>query len=239
MRKVNSRGLANVGLAAALVVALTACTVSSQCQGQATTSPTTKPALGTPPASLADLSKSGLSLYDAAGKSDWTATVAALATLKTKFSQVQKDIAKPTADQKKHETEIAADISTVGKAVAAKQRNVVMLRANRIVRVTSVIVAEYDTKVPQSVSQLSYLARELEVGAASSDMTTLKGLPDRMNAEWVKISPTLIAKGGDDQVKAYGDVLAKLKTGATADDYAKQAQPLLDTMDKIAALYSK
>lgn len=205
----------------------------------ATTKPPAAPKVAAP-ASIADLLAAGPKLFDAANTGDWTAAAKESAALKEVMKKVHADLPKPDAAQQTRLKAIATHITAIDAAIKAKTRQPAILDANRLIRASGILADTFINKVPQSVWQMEYLAREMQVSSADpADLTKLKALPGRLDAEWAKIGKDATAKGGADLVKELTDEMAKAKAAATADDFAKLTKPLLETLGKVEKAYLK
>ncbi len=214
----------------------------------ATTRTTTRAATSTAPAapkvaapaSVPELVLAAQKLFDAANAGDWTAVAQQSAAFKAALKKVQADLPKPTTEQQTRLRQITSDLTAFDAAIVSKLRQPAIMNANRMIRVAGVLADTFINKVPQSVWQMEYLAREMQVWSADPvDLTKLKALPARIDTEWAVVSKDVATKGGDALVKEFTDETAKLKTAATAADFAKLTKPLLDTLDKIEKAYLK
>lgn len=192
------------------------------------------------PTSVQAVIQAALHTYDTAGAADWTLAGQQMVLLKAAMRQLKADISTPDAEQKKRLTQLGTDITALDKAITARRRQTSMMTANRIARVGGVLASTYASKVPQSVWQMQYLARELQVWSADpADLKKLRAIPARMDTEWARVKPELASKGDADLIKEFGDDTAQFKAASAPSDFARLAKPLLDTLDKIEKAYQQ
>lgn len=192
------------------------------------------------PASVQEVLTIAQMLFDAANTSDWTAAAKESTSLKDVMKKLKTDIPNPNTAQQTRLKEIATHITAIDAGIKAKGRHATIMDANRLIRVAGILADTFINKVPQSVWQLEYLAREMQVWSADpADLTKLQTLPARVDAEWLKISKEVSAKGGDALAKEFADASAKAKAAATADQFSSQTKPLLDLLAKIEKAYLK
>jgi hypothetical protein len=202
--------------------------------------PATKPAASAPapkaaaPASLSTTIESLKALFAAGQSSDWDAATKQLAALKAAAKSLKHDVAKPAGEQKKRLDQLNSHIPEIEKAIAKKSSQSALEASNRALRVTQVLAATFANSVPQSVWQLQYLARELQVWSADpADTSKLKALPARIQAEWNKLAKDKKISENGDLASAFSTASTPLKSAAAPDDYAKAAPAILAALGKI------
>ncbi len=188
------------------------------------------------PKSLVDAGEYGENIYDYAKANNWAKAKARLATLKQAVKQLRGDLQGVSADEDKLDSNIAA----LDKAVAVKDRQAALREANQTTRIVADLTAPFNLPVPIGVTRLDYLGRELEIWAEAKDAAKLKSTGDEMRRTWDALRPQVeVHKGGANEAKRFGDLVARLEAAKTPDEYARLATPILDEVDNLEKVFKK
>jgi hypothetical protein len=185
------------------------------------------------PSSLTNVGDYGENLYDLVKASDWPKAVDKFKALKEAAKLLSTDL--KGADLKRLDTAL----TTLDKAVPAKDRQTALLQANQVTLIAADLVEPYNPPVPAAVTRLDHYGRELEIWAAARDSGKLKTSGDALRTTWDKLQPTVKARGGEAEAKKFSGLMTQVAAAKSVDDYAKLVQPILDEVDNLEKVFTK
>jgi hypothetical protein len=187
------------------------------------------------PNSLVDAGEYGENIYDTAKANNWSKAAVKLTSLKNAAKQLRADLASATGDK----DQLDKSITAIDQAIAAKDRQTAMREANQVTRIVAEMTAPFNPAVPIDVTRLDYLGRELEIWAEANDTAKLKATAGEINRTWEGLRPIVESHGGSATSKKFGDLVARVGSAKTPEEYAHLAIPLLDEVDNLEKVFEK
>jgi hypothetical protein len=234
------------GLGAALLVVVAAgcardnssgatdTTVASSTAAVSPGSSATTAAAAPIPKSINDVGTYGEDLYDIVKLGDWTKGKAYLDSLRTAAASL------PAGDQiQPQRAQIDSSVSTLDKAVAARNRAAALEAANRITFLSAQMTTPFHGPTPTEVLLLDYYGRELEIWAARKDLAKLKETAAALESTWNALKPTVEKSGGTVAARQTDALVARIKAAKSPSDYARVATPFLNEVDELEKVFTK
>jgi predicted heme/steroid binding protein len=187
------------------------------------------------PASLMDVGEFAENIYDLAKAKDWPKAVDKHKALEEAAKQLASDL-KSAADTKKR---LVAALTTLGKAVAAKDQPATMHAANQVTVIAADLIEPFNPQVPAAVMRLDYFGRELELGVMAKETDKLKTTAEAIRKTWEKLRPAVKSKGGDAEAKRFDGLVAQVTAAKSVEDYGKLVTPILDEVDNLERVFKK
>ena len=119
------------------------------------------------------------------------------------------------------------------QAFTARDRLDTMRYANRITLIAATLEVPLKTSVPTEVSLLDYHCRELAIWSEAKKKEKLSTIVMRMHLAWQTLMPKLIEHDGTKELRRFSEIMGRLETARTPEDYSrlsKQVSPEIDTM---------
>ena len=193
---------------------------------------TSKTAGESVPASLANAGEYGENIYDYAKANDWKNAGVKLAALKDAVKSVRTEAKSQTAAVDR----LDANVATLDRAVAAKDRPATMREANQVTLAVADMSTSYKLGVPVEVTKLDYYGRELEIWAEAQDANKLQATAREMRQTWDRLRPS-IETHSEPETKKFDALVAQVESAKTPADYARVATPVLDEVDNLEKLF--
>ncbi|MDQ6677387.1 MAG: hypothetical protein M3Z09_08840 [Acidobacteriota bacterium] len=233
-----SKGL----LVSASLLTITACSTSPDA-AKPHPENTTQPANATPtrssaapvPSSLANVGEYGENIYDAAKAGTWTTAAAKLGVLKDAAHRLRSDVTNATTE----EDHLDAQIGSLDKAVARKNRVAAMREANQVTLIAANLSQPFNPKIPVDVVKLDYYGRELEVWTAAKDSSKLQTAVAEMRSTWDRVRPSVETHGGSAEAQQFDTLMTQLQNAKTPANYNKTASALLEGVDKLEKVFTR
>lgn len=181
------------------------------------------------PTAVADVGTHGEDLYDQAKASNWPRATAILDSLNRSASAL-------TSSER---TQLEGVLDTLGRAVAARQREAALEAANRVTFIGAKLTEAYRPKMPADIVRLDYYGRELEIWAARKDLARLSTVSADLRRTWDTVKPTEVSHGGTAAAARMDALVARLAAARTPADYGKLATPILDLVDELEKPFEK
>lgn len=109
------------------------------------------------------------------------------------------------------------------RAVAARNRRDTMRYANKVTLIEAVMVGPLKPRIPTDVMLLDYYGRELEIRSEGGKPDRLASVVVRMHLTWQSLMPHLVIHGGTREVKKFADIMKRLETAKTPEEYGRLA----------------
>jgi hypothetical protein len=129
--------------------------------------------------------------------------------------------------------------SDLERAISAKSRQDAMTAANKITAIAALIAKPYNQRVPINVALLDYYGRELEIFSEIKNTNKLSVIVTRMHLTWQHLMPLLIAEGGSKDVKKFGEIMKRLETAKTPEEYGRLAILVHDEVDNLEKVFTQ
>lgn len=185
------------------------------------------------PSALSNIGEYGESVYDLAKIDNWMKA-------KTDFSQLQNaanQYARTNPDNNTELNQLNASIERLSNSITARERQTAMQNANQITSIAARLTQQYQTKIPSDITMLDYYGRELEIGAASGNITLLQNIAQQIGQTWESVRPTIISHGGTTVAQQFDLLVAQLNRAKSTSDYAQLAKPVLDRVDNLELVF--
>jgi hypothetical protein len=186
------------------------------------------------PTSLQDVGEYGEQVYDAAKARDWTKTAADLAKLKSAARQLRLDL--PSAPDLPR---LRVALTALDRAAARKDRLATMRQANQVTIIAASMTDPFHPVVPSDVVRLDYLGRELEIWAEARDAAKLRSTAAELTRTWDSVRLAIEARGAASLSKEFGDLVARIRSAKSFEDYARLAPRLLEAVDRLEGVFTK
>jgi hypothetical protein len=193
----------------------------------------TKPPLAdAPPAALVRVGESAEGLFDAAAASNWLTATEQVQGLSEAASQLPPHL--PKADLV---AQLRTRIDDVKQSAAARRRVETMDFANSITRIVADLSAEFQTEVPIDVVMLDYYGRQLELGIATGNQSTLTRATADLRQQWNRIEPTIERRGHVDEARRFKDIVVQLEGARRPAECAAPTRAELEAVDRLEAIF--
>ncbi len=192
---------------------------------------TASPLADAPPAALVSVGESAEGLFDAARASQWQTAAGQLQALNEAAAQLPR---LPKADLA---AQLRSRIDAVRQSTAAHRRVETMDSANDITRIVADVSAEFQTEVPIAVVMLDYWGRQLELGIATENQSTLARATADLRQQWDRIQPTIEQRGHVDESRRFTDIVVQLEGARTPADFVAPTRAELDAVDRLEAIF--
>ena len=200
----------------------------------------TTAAVGLIPAPLLQIGQLAENIYTAAKTGDWATAALKLTALQDAATQYKASLKSPTPAQKTATGNLDTMLAGLAKSVPAKDQLATLQQANQITNVAANLSSSYNPLVPAQVGQLGSLARDLQIySTASGDLAKLKSTATQLGTTWAALQPLLLAKGGATQAGAFSKLITQVASAKSVADFAALAQPILDQIGSLAAVFGK
>jgi hypothetical protein len=193
---------------------------------------TAAPVAYAPPAALVTIGESAEGLFDAARSSQWQTATAQLQTLNEAASQVPPDL--PKSDLV---AELRSRIEDVRRSAVAQRRVETMESANSITRIVADLSADFQVEVPIDVVMLDYYGRQLQIGIATTNQSTLTQATADLRQRWDRIALTIERLGHVDEVRRFTDIVVQLEGARRPADFAAPARAELEAVDRLEMIF--
>jgi hypothetical protein len=185
-----------------------------------------------PPAALVLVGESAESLFDAARTSQWANATAQLQTLNEAASQLPSSL--PKADLV---GQLRSRIDDVRQNAAAHSRVETMAVANSITRIVAELSGEYWVEVPVAVVMLDYYGRQLQLGIATNNQSTLAQATADLRQQWDRVRPTIERLGHADEAKRFTDIVVQLEGARRPADFVAPTNAELEAVDRLETIF--
>jgi hypothetical protein len=129
--------------------------------------------------------------------------------------------------------------SDLVRAISAKSRQDAMTAANKITAIAALIAKPFNQRVPINVALLGYYGRELEIWSEMKNTNKLSVIVTKMHLTWRNLMPLLIAEGASKNVKKFGEIMKRLETAKTPEEYGRLATSALDEVDSLEKVFTQ
>lgn len=189
------------------------------------------------PASIVDVGEYGENIYDAVRENNWTVASQKFAELSQAADKLAQDIPNIAAEQKMARSRLTGNLAAMKASIASKDKKATLQTANDVTLVGEQLSVSYSPIVPLGVTHLDYLGRELVIWSAANNLPRLQRLSAEINATWDTVEPMIEAKGKTALAKSFTDLVAKVGSAQTAQEYQASAGPLLDEVDNLEKVF--
>jgi hypothetical protein len=226
-----------VAVIAFLMIWLNACSSNSQSYRSSTAAtPASASSVTTTgasvPTSLANAGEYGENVYDYAKANDWKNAEVKLAALKDAVKNVSTEV----KDQSAAVNLLDTNVTTLSRAVTAKDRQTTMREANQVTLDVANISTAYKLSTPVEVTELDYYGRELEVWAQAQDANKLQETARDMRQTWDSLRPSIETHSAT-EAKKFDTLVTRVESAKTPADYARVATSVLDEVDNLEKLF--
>ena len=190
------------------------------------------PAADRPPSSLMQVGELAKSLFDAAYASDWSAAADSMQSLSESASELPATLPKPDLV-----AQLRSRLDDVKQTVGKHQRIETMDAANGITRLVADLSGEFQPQVPYEAVMLGYYGRQLELGIASTKLTTMTQASTDLRSTWNRIEPTIEQRGHIDDARRFTDIVVQLEGARRPADFVAPARAELSEADRIERLF--
>jgi hypothetical protein len=193
---------------------------------------TEPPLADAPPTALVRAGESAEGVFDAAAASQWRTATEQLQALNEAASQLPPRL--PKADLV---AQLRTRVGDVKRSAAAHRRVETMDLANSITRIVADLSAEFQTEVPIDVVMLDYYGRQLELGIATGNQSTLTRATADLRQQWDRIEPTIERRGHVDEARRFNDIVVQLEGARRPAEFAAPTRAELEAVDRLEAIF--
>ncbi len=185
-----------------------------------------------PPSALLEIGVLAKGLFDAAYSSDWSAAAERVRALNESASALPDTLLKPELV-----AQLRSRLEHVGQTVSAHQRIETMDDANAITRLVADLAARFERRVPYDAVMLGYYGRQLELGIASGQPSTLSQASGDLSSTWDRLEPKILELGAVDEVRRFTDILVQLEAAQRPAEFIAPTRAALAGADRIEKLF--
>ncbi len=186
-----------------------------------------------PPSSLVDLGEMAKQLFDSVHTGDWPGANEHLEALSRAADELPRHLSKVDLLAQLH-----ARLTALRQRVADKEQVGAMDDANSITRLAAELLTTFQTAVPYDVSILGYFGRQLEIGIARQDPTTLRRATADLRQAWNREEPVIMRRGHGDEATRFTDIVVTLEGAQRPADFVVPTRTELAAVDRLEALFA-
>jgi hypothetical protein len=190
------------------------------------------PAAARPPAALVQIGELAGQLFDAAEASDWRTAGEWVQSLNESASALPDTLPKPDVV-----AQLQSRLADVRESVSAHHRIETMDDANGITLRVAGLAAEYQPPVPYEAVMLGYYGRQLDLGIASAQISTVTQARTDLRATWERFERVLEGRGALDEARRFTDILVQLDGAKRLADFVPPTLAELAEADRIEKLF--
>jgi hypothetical protein len=186
-----------------------------------------------PPAALGQIGESAEVIFDAARASKWTEAAASMQSLKKFESDLPSTGLKPDLDAK-----LRSRIVDLGESVKVRERARSMDFANGITHIVADLSSPYQVKIPYEMVLLDYYGRQIELGLAASQPSTLKQATADLRQTWNAVEPSILQRGHVEDARRFADIVAQLEAAKRPADFVAPVRAELAAVDQLEKIFA-
>ncbi len=187
------------------------------------------------PTSVSQVGEYGENIYEAAQANNWTQATAKLTALKDAAKRLDNE---SRINENPNEDKLDGAIAALDNSVPAKNQLATMREANGVTLLAANLSQPFNPQVPVSLVKLDYYGRQLEIGAATKDMTQLQETAKDISQTWNALRPAVESHGGSAQAHKFDTLVTQVKAASSATQYNRLATPVLNQVDNLEKVFS-
>ena len=188
-------------------------------------------------AQLEALAGSAEDIYDLAKANKWIKIGKKLDELKKAEHDLKYD---QNEEGSFFSVRLRSAISDLDHAVSLKNRKETMRLANKITLLEAAMLGPLKPAVPTNVRLLDYCGRELEIWSEEKNTDKLSNIVVRMHLLWQSLMPQFSDHGGGaKELRKFSEIMKRLETAKTPEEYGRLARQVLDEMDSIEKVFRR
>jgi uncharacterized protein (UPF0147 family) len=129
--------------------------------------------------------------------------------------------------------------SDLERAIASQDRISAMKSANKIMILGARLAEAHNSPVPINVAVIAYCGRKLEILSETENVADLADTVTKLHLSWQQLIPLVTAYGGIKEVKRFAEVMKRLESAKTPDEYGKLAALVIEDIEIIEKIFKK
>jgi hypothetical protein len=136
----------------------------------------------------------------------------------------------------KNLTDVTSDLE---RAIASQDRINAMKSANKIMILGARLAEAHNPQVPINVAVIAYCGRKLKILSESENVQDLSDTVAKLHLSWQQLIPLVSAHGGLKEVKRFAEIMKRLESAKTSDEYGKLAPTVVEEIQFIEKIFKK
>lgn len=132
--------------------------------------------------------------------------------------------------------EATADLE---QTVTQQRRLDTMIYANRITMIGAKMAAPLNPRIPTNVAIIAYSARKLDILSETHHVDKMSEVVYKIHLAWQSLIPQVIEHGGSKEIKKFAEIMKRLETAKTPEEYGRLASSVLDEVNILEQLFPK
>ncbi|MDR3581413.1 MAG: hypothetical protein P4L44_15740 [Oryzomonas sp.] len=129
--------------------------------------------------------------------------------------------------------------SDLERAIASQDRINAMKSANKIMILGARLAEAHNPPVPINVAVIAYCGRKLEILSETENVLDLSDTVAKLHLSWQQLIPQVSAHGGLKEVKKFAEIMKRLESAKTSDEYGKLASSVVEEIEFIEKIFKK
>lgn len=134
---------------------------------------------------------------------------------------------------------LAGAASELERAVAAQDRIAAMKSANKVMILGARLSEAHNSPVPINVAVIAYCGRKLQMLSETDNIPELADTVAKLHLSWQQLIPLVSANGGIREIKRFAEIMKRLESAKTPDEYGRLASSVVEEIDIIEKLFKK
>jgi hypothetical protein len=124
-------------------------------------------------------------------------------------------------------------------AIASQDRIVAMKSANKVMMLGARLAEAHNSPVPINVAVIGYCGRKLEILSETENVPDLSDTVAKLHLSWQQLIPLVTANGGLKKVKRFAEIMKRLESAKTFDEYGRLASSVVEEIEIIEKIFKK
>ena len=129
--------------------------------------------------------------------------------------------------------------SELERAIASQDRIVAMKSANKVMILGARLAEAHSSPVPINVAVIAYCGRKLEILSETENVLDLSDTVAKLHLSWQQLIPLVTAYGGLKEVKRFAEIMKRLESAKTPDEYGRLASSVVEEINIIEKIFKK
>jgi hypothetical protein len=129
--------------------------------------------------------------------------------------------------------------SELERAIASQDRIVAMKSANKVMILGASLAEAHSSPVPINVAVIAYCGRKLEILSETENVLDLSDTVAKLHLSWQQLIPLVTAYGGLKEVKRFAEIMKRLESAKTPDEYGRLASSVVEEINIIEKIFKK
>ena len=129
--------------------------------------------------------------------------------------------------------------SELERAIVSQDRIVAMKSANKVMILGARLAEAHNSHVPINVAVIAYCGRKLEILSETENVLDLSDTVAKLHLSWQQLIPLVSANGGIKEIKRFAEIMKRLESAKTPDEYGRLASSVVEEIDIIEKIFKK